>query len=681
LEEHPDLKKKIVSKSKGFIEFNSDKYKDGFLYKSWNIAFLETENVTPSLDELQNFQAEKDTSNLNKMLVELNDNSQVATASAFKKGEDVEVIVGESTGLIGVVQNVEVVENVITVVAKNDAAAKGINFKFAPHELRKYFAVGDSVRVKNGRYEGTSAMVAKIDGNIATLISDIGKEEIQVFVKDIEKSIDTSTSYQQVGGYNMYDLVSLDANNLAVIIGLEREALKVIDQNSVVKTVKLQEVLQKKIFKNSVASDRYRNHIKVDDMVTVLEGPHQNKKAKILHLVRATAFLHINEVITNGGVFVSLTKNLALSGGNQTQRSGNQFSEPAPRQAMKRKDPLLNMTVTITRGHFKGHIGRVADVNNDNVHILLHSRPKPISISKNDIMQMDSKPAPSFNTSSNNMYEGNRTPGSIGSQTPAYHAGGRTPAYGSQTPGSRTPGYEGGATPGWDGGRTPVWDAGARTPSQHHTPSWQDSHTPSNYTPGNPATPQGETPSETPRTPRGEYLHSSANTPSSSASTPSSSHSTPFSMFGSHSGHHSHVPGTPGNNPQTPNYTPGRTPATPSTPGNVPQTPYSGGYDESIWISAGLEVYDDNRRKGVIREVNGETCIVLIEGRDGSSTYHYSSLEPVRPSMGDRLRVIEGDHKGEIGSLISTSGADAIVRTENGEVAVLVMDSLCKYQS
>ena len=144
---------------------------------------------------------------------------------------------------------------------------------------------------------------------------------------------------------------------------------------------------------------------------------------------------------------------------------------PAPRQAIapNKKDTMISKIVRVITGPWKGHQGTVSSVNDNTLQIVLHSRPKPISIDKSMVREIEVTGRPRQTS------DGSRTPAYAGSQTPSY-SGSRTPAYsGSQTPmygtGSRTPGYDGGMTPSHDGGRTPAWDAGSKTPS-YHTPGW-----------------------------------------------------------------------------------------------------------------------------------------------------------------------------------------------------------------
>ena len=46
------------------------------------------------------------------------------------------------------------------------------------HELRKYFKVGDHVKVVAGRYEGDTGMVVKMESSLAIVFSDLTMSEV-----------------------------------------------------------------------------------------------------------------------------------------------------------------------------------------------------------------------------------------------------------------------------------------------------------------------------------------------------------------------------------------------------------------------------------------------------------------------------------------------------------------------
>ncbi|KAI8377967.1 uncharacterized protein BYT42DRAFT_572337 [Radiomyces spectabilis] len=329
-----------------------------------------------------------------------------------------------------------------------------------------------------------------------------------------------------------------------------------------------------------------------------------------------------------------------------------------------------------------------------------------------------------------------------GSMTPMHHmSGAKTPAWNS---GARTPNpyaMDGGKTPAWDsgsktpnphafndGGRTPAWESGSKTPMWGaETPHWGSS---SAKTPG-----FNEAGSKTPS------LWSSRYQDTEAAPTPAA-HSltapTPASSYG-------HVAPSPAPYPQTPaaNFaptpfedaptpydtapTPGANliPATPAalsaptpaahmlsapTPGSylpttpattIPQTPFmpSGGdyghIDEAEnntadWPIEEIEVRvisgGHGANKGQLGSViqvnmNARTCKLNLLDNNTSATLPFDSIEPVRPSKKDNVKIILGEHRGELGSLIGVDSHDGIVRIRGGGggFKIMGMTSLGKY--
>ncbi len=50
--------------------------------------------------------------------------------------------------------------------------------EFQARELRKYFVVGDHVRVIAGRHEGETGLIVRIEPNLAVLLSDLALHEV-----------------------------------------------------------------------------------------------------------------------------------------------------------------------------------------------------------------------------------------------------------------------------------------------------------------------------------------------------------------------------------------------------------------------------------------------------------------------------------------------------------------------
>ncbi|KAI8368614.1 hypothetical protein EDC96DRAFT_607250 [Choanephora cucurbitarum] len=334
--------------------------------------------------------------------------------------------------------------------------------------------------------------------------------------------------------------------------------------------------------------------------------------------------------------------------------------------------------------------------------------------------------------------EGAMTPmhgAASGSRTPAWNASGsKTPAWNS---GARTPNPYAN-----DGGRTPAWDSGSKTPMWSHESSssaWSssyDNHTSSNkhHSSSTSQSHYGSS-SEVAKTPGYSSMSNSSHrypdvdsapTPGASwtAPTPAASYEpraptpavnfaqTPYDAPTPYDAGPSLnagiIPPTPAammSAPTPGNYiptTPGNfVPTTPAT--GIPQTPFmpSGGdyghvedqgdQGEDNWPIEEIEVVVKKNygeaQKGQFAKIvtvnrNGRKCLIsLLDASQAKVDVPFDSIEPVRPSKKDNVKIILGEHRGELGSLIGVDSHDGIVRLkgDGSGFKILSMNSVAKY--
>ncbi len=127
------------------------------------------------------------------------------------------------------------------------------------------------------------------------------------------------------------------------------------------------------------------------------------------------------------------------------------------------RDPLVNKTIKIRKGMWKGYLGIVKDTTETHARVELHTNNRTVTVPKSDINDaaaQDETRGPSYNNAF-----GERYGAFDGGKTPAYEPGSNaTPAW---NPESRTPAWDAGSkTPAWDSGsKTPAWEAGSATPA------------------------------------------------------------------------------------------------------------------------------------------------------------------------------------------------------------------------
>ncbi|KAJ5610572.1 hypothetical protein N7510_007291 [Penicillium lagena] len=506
----------------------NDNYVDGFLIKDMRVNHLNSKNVNPRLEEVTMFARGGEDGTANLDLASLAETLKNSTAEdSYQPGDPVEVYRGEQQGLVG--RTVSTRGDIVSLqVTEGDLTGQTID---APvRTLRKRFREGDHVKVIGGsRYNNELGMVVQVKDDTVTLLSDMSMQEITVFSKDLRLSAEMTTD-GQLGIYDVQDLVQLDAATVACVIKVDRESLRVVDQNGSVRNV-LPTQIANKITprRDAVATDRNGAEIRHGDTVREVYG--EQRSGVICHIHRSFLFLHNKAQAENAGITVVRTTNVvtvSARGGrpagpdltklnpalNQQGGRGGGGAMPPPQRG---RDRLVGKTVTIRKGRYKGLIGTVRDADDTSAQVELYTSNKPVILARDILTPKDpvSKqtldmgrgrgsrvPFGSSGAPARDGWQGGRTPiaavdssrtpawGGSSSRTPAWGgmssagaAGARTPAW--KADGSRTSNpYDGSRTAyGGLGNRTPAWNSGSRTPydggsgfdafaSGSRTPAW-----------------------------------------------------------------------------------------------------------------------------------------------------------------------------------------------------------------
>uniref|UniRef100_A0A8B9JXV3 Transcription elongation factor SPT5 n=1 Tax=Astyanax mexicanus TaxID=7994 RepID=A0A8B9JXV3_ASTMX len=652
-----------VSHDGDFMIFEANRYsRKGFLFKSFAMSAVITDGVKPTLSELEKFEDQPEGIDL-----------EVVTETAGKErehnlqsGDNVEVSEGELINLQGKILSVD--GNKITIMPKHEDLKDPL--EFPAHELRKYFRMGDHVKVIAGRYEGDTGLIVRVEENFVILFSDLTMHELKVLPRDLQLCSETASGVDAGGQHEWGELIQLDPQTVGVIVRLERETFQVLNMHGKVLTVRHQAVNRRKDNRFAVALDSEQNNIHVKDIVKVIDGPHSGREGEIRHIFRGFAFLHCKKLVENGGMFVCKTRHLVLAGGSK----------------------VLYCKVL------------VKDATESTARVELHSTCQTISV---DRQRLTSVYRQGGMTSTHG-----RTP-MYGSQTPMYGSGSRTPMYGSQTPlhdGSRTPHY-GSQTPLHDGSRTPG-QSGAWDPNNPNTPSRPDDDyefgyddepspspqgyggTPNPQTPGYPEVPSPQVnPQYNPQTPgtpamynTDQYSPYAAPSPQGSyqpSPSPQSYHQvapSPVGYQNTHSPASYHPTPSPmayqaSPSPSPVGYSP-MTPGAPSPGGYNPHTPGSNiDQTSSDWVTTDIlvrvkDTFLDGgvvNQTGVIRSVTGGMCSVFLQDTEKVVSISSEHLEPVTPTKNNKVKVILGEDREATGVLLSIDGEDGIVRMELDE--------------
>lgn len=677
--------------------FKNQKYKFGFMFRTVPSRSLVVECSPPTLDELDLFKSRLSYDSDS-------DDDEDPTANApvkkqvvcFLKDDRIVVTKGDLRNLTGRV--LHSFGGMVAMMADSAELTEAMDFPIT--DVRKYFRVGDHVKVIAGKDKDETGLIVQICEKDETVVvfSDISSREMKLFANDIIESSEVSTGRDTLGNFELYDLVTLNSNVVGVIVKIEVGTFKLMTTTGTVESAKLQDIDRKRTSKFATALDSTQeNTVSVDDVVKVLNGGNQGKQGPIKHIYRHSIFIYSRQELDNGGIFVAQARHCLLMGQTANHmglaarspkvhgggdRDENGANKRDTRIQNFRRDPWIGLKVFITRGPFKGYHGSVLAATEDKLRVALLALNKNVSILRKWIKIKDEKVSAGAN------YGFTAQTPLLGSQTPAY--GGATPARadGGMTPmhsgfGSRTPMHDGSATPSRD-----VWNPS--TP--HHNPTtprttndedldfdeaemYDQPWSSGTHQPVTPHTPH--TPLQTPHTP-----HTPHNP------------KTPYTAddLGVQTPADGDVPLTPVQTPYTPNtpvddWQPPRTPNTPAedalaTP-NTPSTPND--FDEEneesfgnagatfllpgVFVRVVEEDMDDDDDEGVEAIISHTSGLdVVLKTIDGNSmTVPATKLVPVVPQTKDTVKIIDNsENQGKVGTLIGTDVEDGIVKIGDG---------------
>ena len=490
----------LPTKRGGVWVFGGETFRDGYLERDVKISAVQVQDVHPSLDEVLQFTGETPDDQAGG--VDLNllaDASKQTWEATLQPGDHVEVFEGEQAGVSGTVDAMS--GDVVTLELPDDAL-DGQKIEVPARCVRKQFRAGDHIKVLNGKHANETGLVVKVEEGITTFLSDLSLKEVSVFSKDIREAAEVGSGVNVIGGYELHDLVQLDAQTAGVIFKIEPETFKVLDQNGHVVTVKPHQISMRRDTARSVALDYNGHEVHAGDMVKEVEWPlSQFRQGQVVHIYQSSlVFVHNREYKENGGLFIVRANHVEpLAPTNVKPRTDPSQMNPAlkamdadaganasgPRRGGR--DIYAGKTVAIVRGPYKTYRGIIKETTGGMARVELHTMSKIITVPLDHMVEKnpvtgESRRLVGPGPAMQNPYAAPMG----GGMTPAYAgalSGGKTPAY-NPYDGGRTPAYGAIATPNPYGGRTPAYGAMA-TPNPYATA------TPNPYAAGTTPNPYG----------------------------------------------------------------------------------------------------------------------------------------------------------------------------------------------
>ncbi|KPV74816.1 uncharacterized protein RHOBADRAFT_53754 [Rhodotorula graminis WP1] len=110
-----------------------------------------------------------------------------------------------------------------------------------------------------------TGLVVKVEGDVVRFLSDLSSTEVSVFAKDVREAAEVGAGVNVIAGYELHDLVQLDPQTAGVIIKMERDQFRILDQTGTVRALRPSQISQKIVDKFAVATDKDGFDIKLGE--------------------------------------------------------------------------------------------------------------------------------------------------------------------------------------------------------------------------------------------------------------------------------------------------------------------------------------------------------------------------------------------------------------------------------
>lgn len=249
----------------------------------------------------------------------------------LEKGDKIKILGGDLKGLTATVM--EVGETGIKVLPLVAALTEPIDYM--PNEVVKIFEVGDHVEILSGKFKGLTGNIIKVEENVAHIISEDNKEEMQVLLNDVKYTsqvcVRQSNARKDVNDYTKHELVMLNDNKtVGVIISVLRDTIVIFDTEGYVSTVTKIQILNK-LNPKGHTKNGYGQEIYPKCTVRVSDGMHKGQLALVKHVYNNFLFLFNEKMMEHSGIFVEHINNCYFISANMYDNTARlaRFNNPA----------------------------------------------------------------------------------------------------------------------------------------------------------------------------------------------------------------------------------------------------------------------------------------------------------------------------------------------------------------
>jgi transcription elongation factor SPT5 len=371
------------------IKYGKFKFKDNLLIKPVRITSLETENIYPKEEEMQQLGCYKDENGVyvdkegQKLIVS---NSQ---SIQYKNGDKIKFTTGEYKGITGTV--ISQIGNKVKVNLDIKDLSGDYEFPVNMIELDYNFKPGEIVYVKKGAYKGRKGIVINImDNNNVKIYDEINQTSFIVKNSDLILSNNMDFEEEESSMFKIGDLVNIkNSHIICYIIESSKFNLKVVTTRNEVKKISVREVdiinLKKK---TTYLMDSKGYPLTPDNTVKVINGPNKGSKGTIKCIYNKYIFLHNNNYTRTNGIFCEINENVELLG-SELLIEGSEKGKVNHRKIPNDIRELIGKTVHVIEGKWKGYNGILINADDKSIKLELSAKQKTISLPFSSIEKGD----------------------------------------------------------------------------------------------------------------------------------------------------------------------------------------------------------------------------------------------------------------------------------------------------
>lgn len=196
----------IVKRGDQFV-FQGDTYVNGFIEKDLKVTQIDTEGVIPTMDELEIFSGSTDAGggSTAEDYTKMQEQAKQTAIAVLQPGDVVEVTHDQNKGAVGTV--VTISEGIVT-IRRTSGENAGAELTVRGEFVKKLFRQGEHVKVITGKNLDETGLVLKVEGDVVTLMSDLSKQEVTAFAKDLRVASEVGSGLNAVGQHELHDLIS-----------------------------------------------------------------------------------------------------------------------------------------------------------------------------------------------------------------------------------------------------------------------------------------------------------------------------------------------------------------------------------------------------------------------------------------------------------------------------------------